>query len=408
MINTKNQSIILIAVGLLWALLLSSAFKQVNLAWQPLLVSGRVLVALLAFVGALFAGKLKSRNLLSLYFSFCCVMQALFACLEPASSIEYYEYIAYIYLFCALSFNGSTKEWYSSFFIINTTAIVTPLFFKDLGASTIGEFVFRFTTTVVILFIATLAVNINSTKFMALKENLSLKNNLLDLETQKKHFFKEELKSAKDKLEVYYKKETQLEVATKLSHDIRGPISFIQCYLASGKKDRRPIKDALKTVVNIAEDMITEAKKDSLYDYMEYEQAILEVIEQHKFQYPNREIKYFAPESVNHMYRMPVLEFKRVFLNLIKNSIEATQKTLEPIIYVYVKENQGRLHLKVKDNGVGSKHISKIGEKGFTFGKGEFGSGYGVYYAKQTMSSYDGSLSYTENSGQGLTATMTL
>ena len=406
MSNYKNQIVVLAVSGLLWLLLLSSAIKQTNIEWQGLLIGGRVLMAVIAFVGAVFAKQWRSRNLLSIYFSVCCVVQALYACLEPANSIEYYEYIAYIYLFCALSFNGSRKDWYTSFFIINTVAIITPLFFKDIGASTIGEFVFRFTTTVVILFIASLAVNINATKFIALKENLALKNNLLVLETQKKSLFKEELEAAKNKLELYYKKETQIEVATKLSHDIRGPISFIQCYMASGKTESAPIKEALKTVVGIAEDMIAEAKKDFLFDYIDYEQALLEIIEQYRFQSPKVKIDYVSPESISGRYPVPLIEFKRIFQNLIKNSIEATRRTEAPKVYVFVKEVEGRLQLKVKDNGSGSKHISKIGEKGFTFGKGEQGSGFGVYYAKKTINSYDGRLTYSANSGNGLTATV--
>jgi len=398
------------AIGLLWVLLLTSAVKQVELSWQYWLIIGRSFTAVMAFILGIQALIKLKKNTFIFYSSICALIQCSFACLEPASSIEFYEYIAYIYLISALSFNGELKDWFGKYFIVNTAAIIIPLFFKDLGVNNIGDFVFRFTTTVTILFISTLVVNINAKKFNALKENLKLKNKLIDIEKQKKAYIGKELSLAKEELKGFAKKEAQLELATKLSHDIRGPISFIKCYLSSGKSDTAPVIGALDDITLIAEDLMYKRKLQNISTVFEFSDILIQTVKEFEMMYPK--VLFMYKEDIDKdlkfevTSRLSLPEFKRIMGNLIRNSVEAVEGLVNPEVSIRIGFTDQGITTSVSDNGEtqAKDYINKIGRKGFTFGKKDTGYGYGVYYAKKTLEEAGGHIEYSANASHGLTA----
>jgi signal transduction histidine kinase len=82
-----------------------------------------------------------------------------------------------------------------------------------------------------------------------------------------------------------------------------------------------------------------------------------------------------------------VEEFKRHFSNLIKNSIEARAKS----ICVGLKHSSSSILIQINDdgNGIPEEVLSKIGTKGFSFGKSD-GKGLGLFYALATIKHWQG------------------
>jgi signal transduction histidine kinase len=91
----------------------------------------------------------------------------------------------------------------------------------------------------------------------------------------------------------------------------------------------------------------------------------------------------------------------RVFNNVLKNAIQATEAVSEPSIVIEAIENQDTYEILVKDNGVGIKESmkEKIFEPNFT--TKTTGSGLGLAMVKNIMSNFGGGIRFesVENAG---------
>lgn len=102
----------------------------------------------------------------------------------------------------------------------------------------------------------------------------------------------------------------------------------------------------------------------------------------------------------------------RVISNILNNSIEA-KKDSEPLrIRVESQVDEKFCTLKFVDNGKGieSDVLTRIGEKGFSYGKPSRGHnmGIGVYNSIKTIQSFGGRFTIASEAGVGTTVSMTL
>ena len=100
-------------------------------------------------------------------------------------------------------------------------------------------------------------------------------------------------------------------------------------------------------------------------------------------------------------------EFKRVISNLVNNSVEVLDKNGS--IIVEMSHEDGKIVIKVRDTGKGisSEILAKLGQRGETHGK-IGGSGLGLYHARTSVESWDGTLKIESEAGNGTTVTLTL
>ncbi len=118
--------------------------------------------------------------------------------------------------------------------------------------------------------------------------------------------------------------------------------------------------------------------------------------------------------------QVPPIELKRALSNMINNSIEAFPNGKGQVM-VSVKKITSQVQIIISDNGKGipSAIISKLGEKGFSYGKekSDSGSGLGVFHVKNLMQKYGGQFEVHSveatavpalGSKQGTTITLTL
>ena len=82
-----------------------------------------------------------------------------------------------------------------------------------------------------------------------------------------------------------------------------------------------------------------------------------------------KDIKISLVKTQNDIfYQFDKLQISRCFNNLIKNAIEAVEKIPNPVIEIKIYNNENKICIEIKDNGVGidDKMISKIFEPYFT------------------------------------------
>lgn len=92
-------------------------------------------------------------------------------------------------------------------------------------------------------------------------------------------------------------------------------------------------------------------------------------------------------------------QLRRMFINLIRNSIQADASVIN--LEIYVKEN--KFILTIKDNGKGIPALQKekIFEENFTTKK--HGMGLGLSLAKRFMTNISGEITLKESSSEGST-----
>jgi signal transduction histidine kinase len=119
--------------------------------------------------------------------------------------------------------------------------------------------------------------------------------------------------------------------------------------------------------------------------------VLLEIINQMRSEFSLETITTFKLDTgdveTDIFVNINVEEFKRHFANLIKNSIEARAKN----VCVGLKFSGSSIHIQISDdgNGIPEEVLSKIGTKGFSFGKSD-GKGLGLYYALATIKHWQG------------------
>ncbi|WP_317899483.1 sensor histidine kinase [Aurantibacillus circumpalustris] len=93
----------------------------------------------------------------------------------------------------------------------------------------------------------------------------------------------------------------------------------------------------------------------------------------------------------------------RVFNNVLKNALQALDGVKDPLINIDIEKNEGVVIIAISDNGCGidDDMKSKIFTPNFT--TKTTGSGLGLAMVKNIMLGFEGSISFTSESGKGTT-----
>lgn len=102
------------------------------------------------------------------------------------------------------------------------------------------------------------------------------------------------------------------------------------------------------------------------------------------------------------------IKIKQVFINLIKNSLEALDSTRPSYINIYLERSNHYLVVKIEDNGCGipSKDINDIFTPMVTFKS--YGTGLGLPISKKIIEAHNGTIEVISTEGIGTTFTITL
>lgn len=154
-----------------------------------------------------------------------------------------------------------------------------------------------------------------------------------------------------------YKKDNDLRVTiSKLSHEVKNPLIIIKGYLDIMNKDNfLKAKECLINEVNYSLDLLNDFKQinniNIVKKYFSYNKIIKNIKNEIIPIYINKKIKVKFKTQKNIKIYADDKRIKQVLVNIIKNSIEASN--VNGIINIESKIFLNNLIIKIKDNGKG-------------------------------------------------------
>lgn len=204
------------------------------------------------------------------------------------------------------------------------------------------------------------------------------------------------------------------QMATAIAHEIKNPLSslkgFTQLQQEKDKEDEQyyPIMlneiDRINSIVN---DLLILGKPNTgvknpkkLLDIIQY---VISVIDPHA-QRKDIHIEYDVPDST--VLLCDENQMKQVFINLIKNAMEAMPNG--GTVTIESKTDGGRALISVRDRGCGipPEKLAKLGEPFYTTKQN--GNGLGLMVTKKIIEEHEGTLNIQSELGKGTIVTMSV
>jgi nitrogen fixation/metabolism regulation signal transduction histidine kinase len=231
------------------------------------------------------------------------------------------------------------------------------------------------------------------------------------------------LKDLQEELAETERQSAWTEMARQVAHEIKNPLTpmklSIQHLYQQVEYGEKTIEEVRPMVRKIAGTLIQEI--DSLSniasDFSKFARPIVEefqdiplnsmvseVIELHR--HDNRIEIFFDAGSSHVVVHAAVDEFKRVLINLIKNSVEAVGATGVVLIRTYDYEKQA--FVEIVDNGCGMSR--ELQQKVFipNFSTKNAGTGLGLAISKKIIDAHKGTIQCASAPGLGTTFSISL
>ena len=213
-------------------------------------------------------------------------------------------------------------------------------------------------------------------------------------------------------------RESQLrESLFKISHEIKNPIAVCKGYLDmfdvnnidDFKKYIPIIKSEVDKTLNLLHDFSACKKVNLDLDIVDVSLLIEDITNNFKLMFDNRNIDFYVdiPDDEIYIYG-DYNRLNQVFLNIIKNSIEAIDYDKKSFIRVSVDILDKVVKITIEDNGVGMNDyvLSKISEPFYTTKPN--GTGLGVLLSNEIIGAHNGSIDYESEEGVGTIVVITL
>ena len=230
------------------------------------------------------------------------------------------------------------------------------------------------------------------------------------------------LKKSEDVLKLYktiqeLQDEKQVrESLFKITHEIKNPIAVCKGYLdmfdtnnlEHSRKYVPIIKGEIERVLILLKDFLSLTKIKVEADIIDIKMLLDDVTESFLPLIKNRKIKIKSDYDDEDIYILADYNrLSQVFVNLIKNSIEAMEDIKNGKIIISIIENKNSVIIKVSDNGSGisPENIKRMNEPFFTTKSN--GTGLGVYLSTEIIKAHNGTICY-ESDKKGTTVTVTL
>lgn len=202
----------------------------------------------------------------------------------------------------------------------------------------------------------------------------------------------------------------------KITHEIKNPIAVCKGYLdmfdvnniEHSRKYIPILKEEIKGVLTLLEDFLSITKIKVEKDIVDIYMLLEDVIEKFEPLLNDKKVKVVSHIPDEELYLL--IDYNRmsqVFLNIIKNSIEAMSETKDGVIEIDCKEMKNKIEIDIKDNGCGisNENLKRMNEPFFTTKRN--GTGLGVYLSREIIKEHGGSITY-KSSKKGTTARVCL
>lgn len=207
------------------------------------------------------------------------------------------------------------------------------------------------------------------------------------------------------------------ESLSKLTHELKNPISVCKGYLEIIDKNgyqKAPkylpiISSEIERSLSVINDFSSLGKLKELNKEEVDLQVLLEeiiTILNPLFKKYNANIYLNVKQDI--YLSLDYLRMKQVFVNILKNALEA-RKEEEPLnVLIEVKKSLKAIKITIKDNGIGmdKNTLDKITEIFYTTKAN--GNGLGVVLSKEIVEMHHGTINYKSQKEKGTTVTITL
>ena len=225
----------------------------------------------------------------------------------------------------------------------------------------------------------------------------------------------DKLKIQQDKLLVSERHAAWESVARKLAHEIKNPLTPIQLsidrirekYLKKTDDADGRFSDYLNTITKQIKDI--EHLVNEFSDFARMPKPVLKKINLNNIisrsinlhELSEKDINFnFAPKKSSHNIKADEEQLNRVFINLIKNSIESIHEKKSKTadfkgkITVDIKEDSDYIYVTVIDNGIGFGQISKVKMITPYFTTKKNGTGLGLAIVTKIISDHNSTISF--------------
>ena len=201
----------------------------------------------------------------------------------------------------------------------------------------------------------------------------------------------------------------------KISHEIKNPLAVCRGYLdmmsennyKNYKKYFPIINSEINRTLFLMDDFLDYTKLKINKEDVDIVYLLEEIEEEFKPILKNKNIKYSSNLPDDEIYlNLDYNRMKQVFINVFKNSIEASKGN--EIINLNLLKSNNNIVISIEDNGEGMSRevLSKIGEAFYT--TKERGTGLGVSLSKEIIKLHGGNMEYKSSLGEGTKVFITL
>lgn len=202
----------------------------------------------------------------------------------------------------------------------------------------------------------------------------------------------------------------------KITHEIKNPIAVCKGYLdmfdvnniEHSRKYIPILKDEIKRVLTLLEDFLSITKIKVDKDIIDIYMLLEDVVDNFEPLLNDRKVRVVSHIPDEELYLLADYNrVSQVFLNIIKNSIEAMSEVKDGVIEIDCTEKKNQVIIDIKDNGCGisDDNLKHMNEPFFTTKQN--GTGLGVYLSREIIKEHGGNITY-KSSVAGTTATICL
>ena len=197
----------------------------------------------------------------------------------------------------------------------------------------------------------------------------------------------------------------------KITHEIKNPIAVCKGYLDMFDPDNLEhsrkyipiIKNEIERVLILLKDFLEIKKIKIEPDIMDINLLLEEVVDSFKPLIIDRKIEITYTNDEELYIIADYNRLKQVFVNMMKNSIEALEETTNGQIKIEVSEKNNNIIIKIIDNGCGidKETLKHMNEPFFT--TKVYGTGLGVFLSREIVKAHEGEIKYISKDNKTIT-----
>jgi len=220
-----------------------------------------------------------------------------------------------------------------------------------------------------------------------------------------------------EKLQQSEKLKTTWQLAAAVAHEIRNPLTVVKGFLQLYETDNSTSPDSKKNYrlmideINVAEGVISQFLMVAKPDTGEKSEEIIDVNQElhnivdlmKSYSYLN-DSEFFLELESGCYIRMNMMEFKQLFINIIKNAIEASRHG--QTIKIANKKEKNSISIKVEDSGHGmtKEELRSLGTPFYSL-KSK-GTGLGMMICYNIVLKYKGTINVDSEKDKGTAVTV--